>query len=164
MMKNSKSIDSTNSDKIFTKYNTLFEEYLNMKLDGKPKYVLKKCKELSSAFSHPKDMAPCYMSTFSHKQWEKLSIAQKLYHSASHDRSAKHSSSFPSLTHAFPCKKWALIERQLVDVFITEPDVSLPPIRNCILCLSMPEYAKYRRCFYGEIQKGWRLWLHPYRT
>ena len=99
------------------------EGYPNM-FDGKPEYVLKKCKELCNTFSqrwYPKEMIPCYMSTFSHQQWEKLSTSQKLHHSRQECRTCP--VTFPDLTHAFPCKKQALSERQLVDVTVTEPDV-----------------------------------------
>lgn len=72
-------------------------------------------------------MAPCYMSTFSHEQWEKLSTSQKLHHSRRECRACP--VTFPDLTHVFPCKKRALSERQLVDVTVTEPDVNLPPTK-----------------------------------
>ena len=35
------------SEELIVEYNTLFEGYPNMKLDGKPDYMLKKCKEFS---------------------------------------------------------------------------------------------------------------------
>lgn len=99
-----------------------------MKLDGAPEHVFKKCKELGSVFSqkwYPKDMAPCYISTFSPKKWETPSISQKLQHS----RECKACPvAYPDLTRAFPCKKRPLSERQL-DVTVSDPGDSLPPTK-----------------------------------
>lgn len=69
---------------IIVEYNTHFGGYPNMLLEGKPDYILKKCKELCSNFSqkwYPKEMAQMYMSTFAREMWEKLSSSQKLQHS-----------------------------------------------------------------------------------
>lgn len=96
----------------------------------KPEYVLKKCKELCSNFSqkwYPKEMAQTYMSTFTSGMWDKLSRSQKLQHSRRDCRACP--ITFPHLTSAFPCKKRPLSERQLVDITVTEPELSLPPTK-----------------------------------
>ena len=106
MMKNSTSNRHQLSEELIVEYNALFEGYPNMKPDGKPDYVPKECKELSSIFSqkwYPKDTAHSYSSTFSHEMWEKVSISLKLQHS---QRECKPCPiTFPTLTRAFPCEK-----------------------------------------------------------
>jgi len=37
------------SDDIIKEYNTLFEGYPRMQLEGNPAYILQKCKEMNSA-------------------------------------------------------------------------------------------------------------------
>ena len=94
------------SEQLITEYNTLFEGYPNMQLEGKTEYILKKCKELCSNFSqrwYPKEMAQTYMSTFAREMWVKLSCSQKLQHSRRDCKACP--IIFPELTSCFPCKK-----------------------------------------------------------
>ena len=101
-----------------------------MKLEGNPDYVLKKCKEMNGTFSqkwNPQENLHSYMATFSPEKWSKLPTSQKLQHSRTECSACPFF--FPTMTRAFPGRKRALAERNMVDVTVTPPSVSLPPTK-----------------------------------
>ena len=112
------------------KYNDQFGEFPGMKLDGNPDYVLKKCKEMNCTFSkkwHPQENVHSYIATFSPEKWSKLPISQRLQHSRTKCSACPFF--FPAMTRAFPGRKRALAERNMEDVIVTPPSVSLPPTK-----------------------------------
>jgi hypothetical protein len=115
---------------IIQKYNVQFGEVPGMKLEGNPDNILKKCKELNATFSqkwHPQEILHSYIATFSPEKWSKLPTSQKLQHSRTECNACPFF--FPTITRAFPGRKRALAERNMVDVTVTPPNVSLPPTK-----------------------------------
>lgn len=115
---------------IIKDYNEEFQEYPQMKLEGNEQYVLKKCKELNASFSkkwNPQENLHIYIHTFSKEKWSKLSLSQKLRHARTECTACP--IYFPDMTRAFPGKKRALSERNMVEVTVKHPSISLPPTK-----------------------------------
>ena len=112
---------------IITEYNNLFEGYPPMKLDGNPDYILKECKEMNATFSqkwNPQENLHSYIATFTPEKWSDLPTSHKLYHLRTECTACPFF--FPDVTQTFPGRKRALNERNVVDITVVSPNLSLP--------------------------------------